>query len=204
MRDTETSGAAAAALEREFPLTSAEKARLQAAPFQSSPADWAAFAIATSESVLTGYECGEITFRGAIEVVHSCAIGCIPAHRVFILGRTAHRLLRIKPKERNAKRPLYPAWVKKAAVELVALIREKRPDLPLRTSSASSSSVFQETIKWLIALTLSPAPPAKNARPIRGRKSLATPLSEDTLHRWHQEYGRQTSSGQRRGRPRKE
>lgn len=117
-----------------------------------------------------------------MEIVRNSSLGCAETDRVEVLAFTAEMALR-RPAPNLTPTPPYPAWHRKAAVDLVLYLESLDP-------KRSAKDVLDDALLWLRSLGL-------NTENTSRRREL----SKRTLERWVHEHRRVT--GQRRpvGRP---
>jgi hypothetical protein len=166
-----------------FPLSEDERSRVASAPFRVTPEGWRRFALSIHDCVIHGYRHGEMGFKRALEIMRLCSLGCSEHDRVELLALTADRALRLTPKTRNASPPPYPAWQRKAAVDLVLQLKQELPDLTDRL-------LRKEAIRWLTTVGLAAEYSARQRR-----------LSDRTLERWVREHRQAQGTSRPRGRP---
>lgn len=154
-----------------------------------------------SRLVLAAYRAGEMDLAQALNVVHRCAAGSNEITQ--ILGETATGALAAgEPKLLNRRKPAYPAWVKRFAVDLVDHTRKRFPQMPLSSKDKSPrSSVLQFVTFILAANYLCPMPPRPDRR-VRGDHGTPA-LSVETVYRWYLDRNRKQGKSAARGRPRK-
>jgi hypothetical protein len=116
-----------------------------------------------SRLVLAAYKAGEMDLVQALNVVHRCAVGSDQLTR--ILGEAAAGGLALgEPKLLNRRKPAYPAWLKRFAVDLVDRTQKQFPQMPLSTKDERVTSVLQFTVRILAANNLCPMPPRPDRR----------------------------------------
>ena len=168
--------------EQAYPMSDAEKALVETAPFHHTPEGWKRFALRIHDLVLCGYRDGEMDFRRMMEVTRSCSLGCCEGDRVEILALTADRALRMHPRNLNSSPPPYPRWQRRAAVDLVLYLESLQPE-------RSGVQIRLDALAWLTSLGLA----TENT-------SRARPLSTRTLERWVLEFRREQALSRPRGR----
>ena len=141
----------------------------------ASESDWRHFATSIAESALQGYKDGEMDLEKLLAVVHKCARSCDAGYRRLLVGLTYERALTITPKFLNHGRPDFPAWFRRAIVDLV--------ELHIERAQANDQEAIDNAKAWLADL------------------ALYADLSDATLRRWLQERRRRELRPRRRGRP---
>lgn len=154
-----------------------------------------------SLALLRAYKAGEIDLPQLLDLMAPLSHNTLDP--IGLLGKTfaaAHAIG--KPKYLGHKKPLYPAWFKDLAVDLVVLLHDPdATDWPLipPTNSRGHSTL------GLVSLLLSVL---ELYTPARGRginsRSPVTPLPKlpvRTLHTWYLSRVRAEGTSSRRGRP---
>jgi hypothetical protein len=119
-------------LEDAFPLTDEERDRLATVPRAfHDEAFWSRWAIHAHVELADAYRAGEISLPDALQLLRNCSLGCSTRARLLITARFIDRVLPIKPKTLNRRKPPFPTWIKRMGAKAVAIVHEGLPDLEL-------------------------------------------------------------------------